>query len=44
MSYLVAAPEFLASAATDLYNIGSTLSAAQHNPGDGLQRGEDGGL
>jgi hypothetical protein len=29
MSYLVAAPEFLASAATDLSNIGSTLSAAQ---------------
>ena len=28
MSYLVAAPEFLASAATDLSNIGSTLSAA----------------
>jgi hypothetical protein len=28
MSYLVAAPEFLASAATDLGNIGSTLSAA----------------
>ena len=29
MSYLVAAPEFLASAATDLSNIGSTLSAAK---------------
>ena len=28
MSFLVAAPEFLASAATDLSNIGSTLSAA----------------
>ena len=28
MSYLVAAPEFLASAATDLSNIGSRLSAA----------------
>jgi hypothetical protein len=28
MSYLVAAPEFLASAATDLSNIGSTLSTA----------------
>src|ERR1700758_2335776 len=28
MSYLVAAPAFLASAATDLSNIGSTLSAA----------------
>jgi PE family len=28
MSYLVAAPEFLASAATDLSNIGSTLSEA----------------
>src|ERR1700756_4020482 len=28
MSYLVAAPEFLASTATDLSNIGSTLSAA----------------
>lgn len=28
MSYLVVAPEFLASAATDLANIGSTLSAA----------------
>src|SRR5208337_1286021 len=28
MSYLVAAPEFLASAATDLGNIGSTLSEA----------------
>jgi hypothetical protein len=28
MSYLVAAPEFLASAAMDLSNIGSTLSAA----------------
>jgi hypothetical protein len=39
MSYLVAA-----SAATDLSNIGSTLSAAEHNPGDGSQRGEDGGL
>ena len=29
MSYLVAAPEFLASAAADLSNIGSTLSAAK---------------
>ena len=28
MSYLVVAPEFLASAATDLSNIGSALSAA----------------
>ena len=28
MSYLVAAPEFLASAATDLSSIGSNLSAA----------------
>jgi hypothetical protein len=28
MSYLVAAPEFLASAATDLSSIGSTLSEA----------------
>src|ERR1700756_1427225 len=28
MSYLVAAPDFLASAATDLSNIGSTLTAA----------------
>ena len=28
MSSLVAAPEFLASAATDLSNIGSTLTAA----------------
>jgi hypothetical protein len=28
MSYLVAAPAFLASAATDLSNIGSSLSAA----------------
>jgi acetyl esterase/lipase len=29
MSYLVAAPEFLASAATDLSNVGSALSAAK---------------
>jgi hypothetical protein len=29
MSYLAVAPEFLASAATDLSNIGSTLSAAK---------------
>lgn len=29
MSYLVAAPEFLASAATDLSNIGSTLNTAR---------------
>jgi hypothetical protein len=29
MSYLVAAPEFLASAATDLSSIGSGLSAAK---------------
>ncbi|HWS91400.1 MAG TPA: PE family protein, partial [Mycobacterium sp.] len=28
MSYLVAAPEFLASAAADLSNIGSALTAA----------------
>src|ERR1700756_2216112 len=28
MSYLVAAPEFLASAATDMSNVGSTLNAA----------------
>jgi hypothetical protein len=28
MSYLVAAPEFLASAATDVSNIGSLLNAA----------------
>ena len=28
MSYLVAAPEFLASAATDLSNVGSTVIAA----------------
>ncbi|WP_131805991.1 PE domain-containing protein, partial [Mycobacterium alsense] len=28
MSYLVAAPEFVSSAATDLANIGSALTAA----------------
>src|ERR1700747_1944215 len=47
MSYLVAAPEFLASAATDLSNIGSALStanAAAATPTTGvLAAGEDEG-
>ncbi len=34
MSSLVAAPEFLASAATDLSNIGSTLDRSQRGGGD----------